>query len=408
MTPAILVVDDDQNRVRAVTSVVAAVLGDTSSVDYCSDVATAVRRMAAKRFDVVVIDVVLPLRIDAPPVPEGGIVLLREILRGSVVRMPTYIIGLTSYEDAFAKASAEFVSNALTLLRFSASETTWEDALRSRLKHVMMAALQTVPVPAFASDVAILCALDSPELQAVRRLKWDWNEYAVTGDHTIYYEGRFVNGGSDRRVIATAAPRMGMPTAAVMATKLIYSFRPRLLVNCGIAAGMPDKTAFGDVIIADPSWDHGSGKWKRDGKELRFYPSPYQIPLSPAVRELFKKLAASAELLDDVKAAWPADAPATPIKLRVAPMASGAAVIADKEVREQVENQHRKVTGVEMEAYSLFEAAQECSEPRPAAAAVKAVVDYADGGKNDQHQRYAAYVAAEVVRLFCERFASFA
>lgn len=406
MTPAILVVDDSQDKVRAIAAALETVSGvDVAAIRYCGDVATALRELASQRFDVVIIDVVIPMRLNEAPSPDGGIVLLREIIRGERIILPTHIVGLTSFEEVFERVSTEFVSNAVTLLYFSPTETTWEEALRARVQHVIASNNQNVPAGAYGCDVAILCALETPELQAVRRLPWKWREITVPNDHTIYYEGSFVVGRVARRCIATATPRMGLPAAAVLATKLIYTFRPRLLVHCGITAGVPEKASFGDVIVANPVWDHGSGKWKRTEKKLRFHPSPYQIPLAPTIRERFRQLADDASTLATIKSEWPADAPATPINLRIAPMASGAAVIGDESVRDQVEEQHRKVAAIEMETYAVFESAQECSQPRPDVFAVKAVVDYADGGKNDAYHGYGAYVAAQIVRLYCERFA---
>lgn len=56
-----------------------------------------------------------------------------------------------------------------------------------------------------------------------------------------------------------------------------------------------------------------------------------------------------------------------------------------------------------MEAYSVFAAAEEASEPRPSAFALKAVVDFADGEKGDYFQTYGAYASAAVLQELCER-----
>jgi nucleoside phosphorylase len=79
-------------------------------------------------------------------------------------------------------------------------------------------------------------------------------------------------------------------------------------------------------------------------------------------------------------------------------------VVADENKVREIEAQQRKLVGIDMEAYSVFEAANDVAAPRPTAFCVKGVSDFADHKKSDDFQRYAAYTAAEVFRILVEEY----
>jgi len=58
---------------------------------------------------------------------------------------------------------------------------------------------------------------------------------------------------------------MGGGAVANIASKLIERIDPRCLAMCGVCAGHPEDTAFGDVVIADRLFQHDERKIKTDG-----------------------------------------------------------------------------------------------------------------------------------------------
>jgi uncharacterized MAPEG superfamily protein len=56
-----------------------------------------------------------------------------------------------------------------------------------------------------------------------------------------------------------------------------------------------------------------------------------------------------------------------------------------------------------MEAYGVFVAADEAPAPRPAVIALKGIADFADSSKQDDFQRYCAFVSAAILRHAAER-----
>ena len=120
------------------------------------------------------------------------------------------------------------------------------------------------------------------------------------------------------------------------------------------------------------------------------------------IRARAEQLRADTGLLNNVRNSWPANAPDTELRLRIGPMVSGSAVLADQDVLDRIIEQHRNLTAVEMESYGVLAAAAFASHPRPTAFVCKAVCGFADDEKNDRWQSYAAFTSVQVLRAFFE------
>jgi nucleoside phosphorylase len=257
--------------------------------------------------------------------------------------------------------------------------------------------------PDYGCELCVLTALYDPEFKALQRLPWGWSRRLLPGDATHYWEGCFAREGEEHKVVAAYASKIGMTFAATLAMKMIYEFRPRYLAMIGIAAGIRGKCTLGDAIVADPCWDWGHGKFKDSEGVTVFEPAPEQLSLDSFVRARLVSLAQSTEELESIRNGWPADNLGTVLGVHVGPMASGAAVLADRDHALMIQKQHRKVIGIDMEAYSVFAAAEQSKRPRPIPFVIKGVVDFADPLKGDSHQAYASYVSASLLKLLMER-----
>ncbi|SFI61514.1 Nucleoside phosphorylase [Bradyrhizobium sp. Gha] len=209
--------------------------------------------------------------------------------------------------------------------------------------------------------------------------------------------------GTHISVCAAAATRMGMVSTALLSAKVIEKLRPKLIVMCGICAGVRGKVDLGDVLLADPAWDFQSGKRVKDRENSSFSIAPHQIPVPTKLRIHVEQLRANHASLSRIAQKFGEEALRIP-RILVGPVASGSAVLADGEVIQQIKEQQRDLLGVEMEVYGLYAAAHSSSSPQPQAFALKAVCDFADPDKNDKAQRFAAFTSANVLSLLIERF----
>ncbi len=192
--------------------------------------------------------------------------------------------------------------------------------------------------------------------------------------------------------------------AAILAMKMMVAFRPQYLAITGITAGLSERVRIGDVIVADPSWDWGSGKWITKDNDLDFLASPHQLPLSPAIRNKLTLMSNDVALLAQIRHKWPGEKPDHELSIKIGPLASGASVLADGTTAERIRHQHRNLLGIEMETYGVFSAADEAINPKPLALSIKSVVDFAGGEKNDQYQPYAAFTSTMILTHFMEHY----
>jgi nucleoside phosphorylase/CheY-like chemotaxis protein len=403
----ILIVEDSPEKRQRISRVLASTsIVDLELVEYAQDLLSARRRLRDTHFDLLILDIALPLRADQEPTEDAGVLLLKELLSTPQrLLVPAHVVGITGIEDAYRSALHQFSSRALSLLRYDESSTDWEMGLAARVHHIHSAAASNaVSGREFHSDLGIVCALYSPELTAVLRLPWEWSQISLPGDHTIYWRGKVAVQGRDLIVHAAHAPRMGMPAAATLASKIISNFRPRYIVMPGIMAGVRGRVNLGDVVAADPCWDWGSGKWLHDSSGSKFLQAPHQIPLAQTIRERIRLMSHDSALLNNIRDGWAGDPPQYALAVQLGPVASGASVLADEAALQRVIEQHRQLLGLEMEIYGVYAAAEEAAEPRPQAFSLKSVVDFADSAKSDAHRQYSAYTSAEVLRRFVEKY----
>jgi nucleoside phosphorylase len=349
------------------------------------------------------LDIALPGRADQLPSPEGGIGLLEEVLDRDIYKKPREVVGLTAFPEVREKVGPRFAQDLWDVIQYDTGSDAWAEYLKRKVKYVQLALKPGVETE-YQTELCIVTALPKPELAAITALAWHWQSTEIPGDGTVYKSGHYNAKSGTKQVIAAVAPRMGMTAAGVLATKMIYNFRPRYIATVGIIAGIRGSCALGDILAADPVWDWGSGKRSREGDSGEFLAAPHQVSLHSSLRGKLVAMSQEAATLDDIRRRWQARPPQTALSMYVGPVASGSAVLADQKMVELIKQQHRKIIGIDMEIYGVLAAADEAPIPIPRAFALKSVCDFADDEKSDDHQEYAAYTSAEALKIFVENY----
>lgn len=395
----ILVVDDDRSKLAKVIKL----LEETGVQRECIEVAQtgseARRFLMALRYDLLILDVALPMRAEDSPDRKGGIKLLDEVVERDIYKKPDNVVGLTGFDDLHKEVMDKFHSRLWSLEYYDPSDYSWIDRVKAKVRYIISQSSQVEHI-SYGADVCIIAALHSPELTAMRSVKWNWNVPESLDEIGYCYEARFESKGKSKRAIAAAAPRMGMVATAILSMKMIVKFRPRLLIMMGICAGVKATCAIGDVLVADPAWDWQMGKYV-NGK---FAFAPDQIDIPTAISERFIQLNDDKNLWFNIYQSFSGSKPSSLPTLKIGPVPSGSSVLADAQVLKDIKTQHRKMLGLDMELYGMYAAARDCSPPRPITFGIKSVSDYADSRKGDMYQSYAAHVSAHTLVAFCERY----
>ena len=249
----------------------------------------------------------------------------------------------------------------------------------------------------YKTDVALL-TVTTTEFQAVLHFH-DWHAKTFPGDDQIYDTAVFERDGRQCSLVHAKIGEMGMTAAAATTMKVIFTFRPRYIIMVGIAAGVVkeelEDQRYGDVVVADVVWNYSMGKFvSPDKAEIRygnlgFLPRSTSAAIPEGIVPYLRKAAAS---------------PENPCHVYIGPMACGSTVVANRELLDkQIYSQYQQTAGLDMESYAVVYAANHASDPKPMPIIAKSVCDFADAGKSDDYQRFAAYSSCEFAKFLYEK-----
>lgn len=398
----ILIVDDSKSKLENVLDVLKPYTTKLTVIT-CGSVIAAKRLLTDNRYDLVILDIQLPLRDGGTPIKDGGLGLLRELHTRPNFQKPHCIVGLTEFDDILRNAMPSFDSELWSIVLFSHSTDEWAERLSRKLEYLIEMKTHIDDRGAVTFDLGIVTAIQI-ELESVLSLG-AWVEERPPGESGRFFTTTFSAGGKNLRVVATCAPQMGMPASAVATTKLISNFHPRYLAMVGICGGVRGEISLGDIVIADPCWDWGNGK-RRIGEDKKVILDPDPLPerLHPKIRALFLDVQMDKEMLRQTKMACPGEKPNSELSVHIGPCVSGASVLADGQTVLDIKDHSRKLLGVDMEAYGVMYAAANAPEPRPFTFSMKSVCDFADQKKDDSIQKYSAQVSATLLQRIALKY----
>jgi len=392
----VLIVDDDPQKILIIRNFLTERGVDSGDVVDAEHAAGARMLLEQMWFDVLLIDVLLPVRKGATPRGEDSVELLRQIVDDGTTPAPRYILGITASQDAYAAFDRDFKSLITQILHVAPGEDAWRESLAALLLLIRrVEAAEEVN----DYDLCILNALRSPELEAVYE-SWPLTLGAekLLRRNILCRTGTVSLDGVERRVACAHLSQMGPIASTHAATALLAEFRPRILLMTGICGGFSDHVNIGDVVVAEKSWDWQAGKWSDEGTLAT------ALDQRDAAADLVT-LAREVEVaLSDLHESYACTKPQNVPRLVVGPMITGSSVVASLDIQKVFRKQHRKMVGIDMECYGLYYAAENHAGAPVRAICIKAVSDLADRSKGDEFQTYcshmSALVALEVVRRY--------
>lgn len=391
----ILVVDDNSLRTAAIREISRDLQYQDNQLEYVESVIDAKKALLRTKYDVMILDLVLPLRVGDEPQNRGGQELLQEITQLANFNIPRHIVVVSEFDTALTELGKISDQLVFTAIKYDPTVTEWRSRLKKHLEYFDREGDQQL---SYDYDVAIVCALETPELSEVKKLPFDWVPHNEPGDSTDYFVGQY----KDKKIICAAAYEMGMSASAVLATKVSVNFRPRYLIMTGIAGGVQGKDLhFGDIVIADPCFDYECGKRVFENGASKFKPDYKQIRLDDTVCQIIRRISGQTDKLHNIRESCAYEKPDNMLQAKIGPFGSGASVLSDLSVVERVLEHNRKFLAYDMEAYAVMLAGALSSIPKPIPIVMKSVSDFGEG-KDDRYQKYAAYTSAKFMELLVE------
>src|SRR5687767_4058364 len=136
----ILIVEDDSTKLQRITRNLSKIPGvDVSNFTRAGDVNSAKELLKHNYYDLLILDIALPLRMDQDIKNDGGIRLLDEITERTGYKLPSHIVGITAYPEILEMAAERFSQRLLTILYYDPSSDDWAKRLEARTKHIVSA-----------------------------------------------------------------------------------------------------------------------------------------------------------------------------------------------------------------------------------------------------------------------------
>lgn len=416
MKMRILILEDENTKATRIKSV----LSEKSyvseqQIDIVPSIKDAVRQLMSEKYDLLITDMLIPCDYGTPTIENGGLELITTINKNPKIIAPQNIIVLTAHRELQEKYRKEVEKWSFDTIVYDSSSVEWENKIIDKVSYLQRVQESPQKRRKYNFDVAIITAVDR-EFNAVKQLS-KWDKIEVEDDSTYFITATWTGKNGNIKVVCTKLPQMGMVAAATMSMKLIENFSPKYIIMPGIAAGLKDEYEFGDIILPREVKDYCSGKYSTPNNEAgkleaQENPIKYFVPSAFSIHtegDIVNYASADySEILAEIHSKWIKQGQYRVPQIRTGYMASGDSVIQnDTIVKRMITNHLRHADGLDMEAYGLYYAASQAKRPKPIPICIKAISDFANKDKSDDHQEYAAYVSATFMKHFVQNVLPF-
>lgn len=408
----ILIIDDKAQKIDDLRQVIVPLFADGEvEVEEAKTIVDARNKMREQTYDLVILDMVIPELEDEEPSHSAGAEFLTEIYVNQDIHLPLQVIGLTEYEAEFDRQKEEFRDRLWYLLFYSQSKLEWKKMLK--VKVLQLAKMKSNFINSLENrgkyDVGIICAL-SEEFEQMQRAfdGCQWDDCRLPGLPFLFCTTTVPTSSFiDIKVIAVCADRPGVCATSILATAMYTVARVDALFMTGITAGVDDGDVhLDDVIIADSVRDYATGKlvdsendevtWLREIHEANA-----STRLLSAASAVTRDEGICADINDELLRFHLKSGDAK-VRFHVSKTVCGPFVMASKSIVDVLKSSDRKLQAIDMEGFGLYLTAHSLEKQ---ALWIKAVCDFADRNKGDDHHKSCAYASASFLyHMLREKF----
>lgn len=400
----ILILDDIQEKRESLKAVIQPLFTYGGiTIDEAECLVDGREKLQTKTYDLLILDMVLPEHKDEQNQEinhRGGVELLEEIYINQSIKKPCQIIGLTEYEDEFSDQQKEFKDKLWYLLFYSRNNNDWKNQLKDKVCQLgqMKRDLEAAILNRNKYDIGIICALSEEFTQlqkAFAGLQWD-SIQQVDGLPFVFKTTTITTSHfKDYKIIAACANKPGICMTSILASTMYNRFNVDTIFMTGITAGIENgDISLDDIIIADAIHDYSSGKISEKEKgDLQFLKEINQIPASRQLISLVSDFLSDPEHIrtinDAIHDANLKDEKEN-VSAYIAKTVCGPFVVTSPSFIIELKKDERKLQALDMEGFALYTTAHTLDKK---ALWIKAVSDYADAQKKDDHHKTCSFTS---------------
>ena len=395
----ILIMDDGTEKVNRIQSVLTGMcMVPPENIDIARSLNSGRRKLFEKFYDLLILDLVLPVNDGEEIEPNKSEGFIDELYRIGRLKKPTYVIGLSQYEERVTANHKLFDLKLWKLIHYDLKIADWEQMLQNAVESILSTKEQLLNSIKNQNkyDVGIICALSEEFEQMKIASNQEWKKINIEGFSNDFYTAELrTELGHTLRIIAGRNNMAGMQAASVMASCMYSLFNVHTIFMTGICAGFKkdeyDDIDFGDIFIAESEYDYGSGKldendeFKKDykGIECDF---DLKTKINTFIEEKHPENLINAALESKNMNLMKKN----PL-IHFKPGACGSYVVANKGFMNKLLETNRKLRGLDMEGYGLYMASHILGKK---CLMIKSVSDFADNNKGDLYHRMCSYSSA--------------
>lgn len=389
----ILLLDDDGEKLRYISHYLESLGHRCIQVNHIESMK---RHLCETKYDILIVDLEIPVENEEHyEGVENGFEAL-EYIRNTTDTLffPKRILVLSRYLDEANMCRLN--SLGVIGICYDVPRGKWREALRKELEYTALAAGRKID-----ADIVILTVVDNEKKQLEKVFKW--LPLSVENDPLEYYFADVdTKHGQKLKLVHCHISVMGVVATSQATARVIELFEPDMVIMCGIAGGRPGKTNFGDIILAETSVNFAGGSIEETPEgAINFLPDNEVIDMIPSLVKPFRAYRNDKNLLRDIRDNSDLmDEYRNDICLHIGRIATGPAVIKSEIFAEKYIKAHnRNYIAVDMETYGMYYTAKHLGRRY---LSVKSISDNADQKKNDSYQKFAALIAANLVKHFIE------
>lgn len=160
----ILIVEDSRLKEVKIVSVVRELTSE-NDIFCVSNNSEAIERIKSLgKIDLVILDIMLPLRKGESAIKDGGLILLNEIIRRRDITNPSHIIGLTAFDEIKSEVSEIFNKEGWLIISYDLKSVDWEITIKNKINYILGSGEQSSEE---INKSKILFVAASPEDQSI-------------------------------------------------------------------------------------------------------------------------------------------------------------------------------------------------------------------------------------------------
>lgn len=391
--------DDGTEKVNRIKSVLTGMcMVPSENIEVARSLNSGRRKLKETFYDLLILDLVLPVNDYEEVEPKRSEGFIDELYRIGRLKKPTYVIGLSQYEERVTANHQIFDLKLWKLIHYDLKKNDWEQILQNAVESILSTKKELLNSIKKQNryDIGIICALSEEFEQMKIASGLNWKKVNVEGFSNDFYSTEMrTELGHTLRIIAGRNNMAGMQAASVMASCMYSLFYVHTIFMTGICAGFKkgenDTIDFGDIFIAESEYDYGNGKLDEKNelkKEYKGIECDFDLKtkmntfIEEKHPETLINIALEAKNLNLMKK--------NPL-IHFKPGACGSYVVANQGFMNRLIENNRKLRGLDMEGYGLYMASHMLGKK---SLMIKSVSDFADSDKGDFYHKMCSYSSA--------------